>query len=316
MIHVRAVSPVDVTEDLVSALADNPGVLNLIVLVGAARNPIGDAVHFDVIAAEANGVLQLLRGRGLDRRGSIIIENVDASISDLAARAEGREPALASLAPFWEEAEARIRAGETYPPSWFALLTIAGLIGAVGILTNSQVLIVGAMVVGPEYGAIVSVALAINERRGKPIRSGLSALAGGFALVILATLAFSLAIRAFDLQSVAFTLGVRPVSDLINSPDAFSVIVAALAGFVGVISLTEARTSTLVGVFISVTTIPAASAIGVSSAFGSWSEAWGSLVQLLLNVAILTAVGAVGLVMQRKVWQRVGRRPLPSHRDG
>jgi hypothetical protein len=33
--------------------------------------------------------------------------------------------------------------------SWFALLVIAGLIGAVGILANSQILIVGAMVVGP-----------------------------------------------------------------------------------------------------------------------------------------------------------------------
>ena len=43
----------------------------------------------------------------------------------------------------------------------------------------------------------------------------------------------------------------------------------ALAGVVGVVSLTEARSSTLIGVFISVTTIPAASDIGVSLAFGS-----------------------------------------------
>ena len=50
----------------------------------------------------------------------------------------------------------------TFPPSWYALLVIAGLIGAIGILTNSQILIVGAMVVGPEYGAIISLAFGVT----------------------------------------------------------------------------------------------------------------------------------------------------------
>ena len=47
------------------------------------------------------------------------------------------------------------------------------------------------------------------------------------------------------------------------------------------------------------TTIPAAADIGVSLAFQNWSEARGSLIQLLLNVAILIAVGAVGLTVQQ-----------------
>jgi uncharacterized membrane protein len=46
----------------------------------------------------------------------------------------------------------------------------------------------------------------------------------------------------------------------------FSVIVAILAGLVGVISLTESRANALIGVFISVTTIPAAADVGVSVA--------------------------------------------------
>ena len=69
----------------------------------------------------------------------------------------------------------------------------------------------------------------------------------------------------------------RPVSDLINTPNVFSVIVAALAGIVGILSLTESRASTLLGVFISVTTIPAASDIGLSLSYGSSSEGRGSL---------------------------------------
>ena len=67
----------------------------------------------------------------------------------------------------------------------------------------------------------------------------------------------------------------RPVADLINTPNVFSVIVAVLAGIVGVVSLTEARANALIGVFISVTTIPAAASVGVSIAYSSWGEAVG-----------------------------------------
>ena len=122
------------------------------------------------------------------------------------------------------------------------------------------------------------------------------------------TYCFSVVIRAFGWESDAFSAGIRPVSELINTPNVFSVVVASLAGIVGVVSLVEARTGALIGVFISVTTIPAAADIGVSLAFQNWSEARGSLIQLLLNVAILTVVGAVGLVVQQRVWRRVEKR--------
>jgi uncharacterized hydrophobic protein (TIGR00271 family) len=289
-------------------LGGNAGVLNLVVLEGAAHNPAGDSLQFDVITAEANRVLDELRRLKLDRRGSIVIQNVDTLISERAARAERREPSKANFSPIWEEAEARIRERGTYSPSWYVLLAIAGIIAAVGILTNSQILIVGAMVVGPEYGAMIAIALGIDKRDGMPIRRGLRALLFGFGLAIIITLLFSLAIRALDLQPRAFELGTRPVSDLIDSPDALSVVVAVLAGVVGVVSLTEARTSTLIGVLISVTTIPAAAAIGVSMAFEEWSDASGSLLQLLVNVVILTAVGAIGLATGRRIWGPTGWR--------
>ena len=112
----------------------------------------------------------------------------------------------------------------------------------------------------------------------------------------------------------AYALGIRPVSNLIDTPDWFSLIVVSVAGVVGVVSVTEARSSTMIGVFISVTTIPAASDIGVSLAFGSGSEAWGSTRQLLLNVTVLTAVAIVGLPTQRAIWRRATRRGVSTRR--
>ncbi|MFF3417866.1 DUF389 domain-containing protein [Streptomyces sp. NPDC002698] len=307
MIHVRAVSPPDLTDQVVDFLSGDPSVLDLIVQRGAARNPDGDGIVCDVLTGAANDVLRALRAFHLDSRGSIVIEPVDmAFVGGGTAAAQG----IGALthAPVWDQVEARIRAQGTYAPSFYLYLVIAGLLGAVGIVTNSQILIVAAMVVGPEYGAIVSIALGVDRHNGPRIRQGLRALLVGFLLAIVVTFLFALLIRACDFESKAFSLGLRPVSDLIDTPNFFSFAVAGLAGIVGVVSLTEAKTSALLGVFISVTTIPAAADIAVSAAFGSASSAWGSLVQLLVNIIVLIVVGTATLRCQRALWRRVALR--------
>ena len=303
MLHVRVVSPVDLTEALTDRLAAAPGVQNVVVRAGAALRPQGDAVQFDVRDAAANPVLKTLRDLGLDRDGVICVERVDATLTGPASPAPGHGALRRETAPVWEMVEAVIRQGEAYAPSFYVLLAIAGLIGAVGILTNSEILIVGAMVVGPEYNAIIGVALGITSRARAEVRDGLLALGGGFLAAIVLTLLFGLAVRASGKTPEAFLRGVRPVANLINTPNIFSVVVAVLAGLVGVVSLTEARANALIGVFISVTTIPAAASVGVSIAYSSWREARGSVLQLLLNVVLLIVVGAAGLRTQRAIWR-------------
>jgi uncharacterized hydrophobic protein (TIGR00271 family) len=304
MLHVRVVSPAGLTEQLASQLATAPGVQNVLVRAGAARRPDGDAVEFDVHDGAANPVFSALRQLGLDRSGVICVERVDAALTAQSAPPGDHGALRQEIAPVWEMVEATIHRGEAYAPSFYVLMAVAGLIGAVGLLTNSQILIVGAMVVGPEYNAIIGVALGISRRVRAEVRDGLLALSGGFLGAIVLTMLFGLSIRASGKTPADFLKGVRPVADLINTPNIFSVIVAVLAGIVGVVSLTESRANALIGVFISVTTIPAAASVGVSVAYSSWSEAWGSLLQLLLNVVLLVAVGAAGLTAQRAIWRR------------
>ena len=308
MIHLRVVSPPDVTGTVMPMLHAEPAVMNVTMLPGAASHPDGDAVQFDVLHGAADEVIGRLRDLGLDERGSIVLENVDASISAQAASAAGRRGRYQAFTPVWAEVESRVALEGTFPPSWFALLVIAGLIGAVGILSNSQILIVGAMVVGPEYGAILALAFGLLERDSARAWRSVGALVVGFALAVAAALLLSLVIRWAGLTPKAYALGLRPVNNLIDTPNWFSVIVAVLAGTVGVISLTEARSSTLIGVFISVTTIPAAADTGVALAYGSSSEAWGSILQLLLNIAVLTAVAVAGIPAQRALWRWATRR--------
>jgi uncharacterized hydrophobic protein (TIGR00271 family) len=309
--HVRLVSLPDRTNDLVEALAADVGVSNLLVLPGVAREPNGDAVQFDVGPRSANSVFGNLQTFQHDRSGTVAVEYLDATLGEEATPASKHFLVQRDIPPVWEVVEARIRSDAVYAPSFYILLAIAGLIGAVGILTNSQILIVGAMVVGPEYNAIMGVALGIDKRARRPVLRGLLALLAGFSAAIIVTLLFALAIRWSGHTPKLYSIGVRPVSSLIDSPNLFSIVVAVLAGIVGVVSLTEARASALIGVFISVTTIPAAADVGLSIGYGSWSEARGSAFQLLLNVVVLIAVGALVLRIQRIIW-RARERAEPS----
>ncbi len=150
----------------------------------------------------------------------------------------------------------------------------------------------------------MGVALGLDKRRLRPVVRGALALLAGFSAAIVLTLIFGLIIRWSGRTPKLYLAGVRPVSALIDSPNLFSLVVAVLAGIVGVVSLTEARAGALIGVFISVTTIPAASDLGLSLAYSSWTQARGSAFQLVLNVTVLMVVGALVLRLQRIIWGR------------
>ncbi|MBV1853717.1 DUF389 domain-containing protein [Catellatospora tritici] len=309
VIHLRLVSPPERTGSVLAVLAGNACVVNVTVHRGAVADPARDAIECDVVAGAANVVLAGLRDLQVHRYGSLTADPVAVAMSDQAEAAAARLPGPMAHVPFWAEVEARIDADATYTPSFYLYLVIAGVIGAVGLLTNSQILIVAAMILGPEYGAIIGVALGVDRRAWRQVGQGLLALTVGFGLAVVAAYAFGVLVRGLGLVPTAYRLGVRPVSHLIDTPNFYSVVVAVLAGIVGVVALTHIRTSTLLGVFVSVTTIPAAADIGVALATSSPDEARGSLLQLLLNITLLIVVGFVTVRVLRVRWRRISRRP-------
>ena len=310
MYHIRVSNPGGTTERILEVLGASSGTVNVTVSPGSARFPDGDVVECDLTPEVAHDVIHELKELGPRQRGPISVDRTETAV--IRSHREMIRPMVSDreIAPVWEVVDATIRSNAVYPVSFFLLLLAAGLLAAVGILTNSQILIVAAMVVGPEYSAIQGAALGITERNARPVRRGLVALAVGFTLAVVAVFVFSLVIRHTVGAPRDYQLGFVPVADLISKPDLYSVIVAVIAGAVGVISILQARASALIGVFISVTTIPAAADMGVSAAFGRWEETAGATEQLLLNVVILLVVGVAALVLQRRIWAGRTRSPV------
>ena len=81
--------------------------------------------------------------------------------------------------------------------------------------------------------------------------------------------------------------------------------VALAAGVAGMLAL-ETRASSVVGVAISITTIPAAAYLGVAAGLGEATKALGALAVLGVNVAMLVTAGTLTLGVQR--WLAAGGR--------
>ncbi len=253
-----------------------------------------------------------LRELGVDRDGSIAIHPVTALLSEAGDRAERAAVGSPADAVVWEAVEAQTSESSALSGSFVAFMILATLIAAVGIIEDSIILIIGAMVVGPEFGPIAGLCVALVQRRGALALRSLTALAVGFPIAILASFGLSALLRASDSAPDELTASDHPATLFIAHPDRYSALIAVLAGVAGMLSLSTAKSGALVGVLISVTTIPAAANVGVASAYGNWSEARGAAAQLGVNVVCIVGAGVATLAVQRAIYRR--RRRLSGSR--
>ena len=70
------------------------------------------------------------------------------------------------------------------------------------------------------------------------------------------------------------------------------------------LSLSTAKSGALIGVLISVTTIPAAANVGVAAAYEDWDICVGSLEQLGINLGSIVLSGVIVLWLQRIHYMR------------
>jgi uncharacterized hydrophobic protein (TIGR00271 family) len=268
MVHLRIVAPPHSAEKALELLVGTGSACNVVHLEGAAHKPEGDLILADVAREDASVIVDDLRELEIPREGSIAIEFIDTQVSDAADKAEKHARGLPSDAVVWEEVEYRTSENTELSVNFLAFMVLAMLIAAVGIFLDQPILIIGAMVVGPEYGPLAGFCVAVIELRGRLARRSLMALLVGFPLGIACTVGVTLLFRAFDLVPAGFDPDDHPLTAFLANPDFLSFFVAFVAGVAGVLSLTSAKSGALIGVLISVTTIPAAANAGVAAAFG------------------------------------------------
>lgn len=305
MLHLRLVVPADKVDEVRDSLVSSRAVTNVVHHPGAAIDPAGDVIDADVAREAASDLLETLKGLGLEQHGSISADEVGLSLSERAREAQRAAPGHGTDAVVWEEVEARTTEESTLSVTYLAFMCVATMIASFGLLLDQPILVVGAMVVGPEFGPVAALCVALVQRRAVEARRSLTALLVGFPVAMSATAALTLILTAFGLLHESMLTAARPNTSFIYQPDALSFIVAFLAGIAGMLSLTSAKSGALVGVLISVTTVPAAANVAVALAYVDPREAAGSALQLGINLGAIVLAGTLTLLVQQQAWRRV-----------
>jgi uncharacterized hydrophobic protein (TIGR00271 family) len=293
------VVPGGIPQQVISSLCQDPRVLNVTILRDTLLEPPGDVLLCDVAREAASDVISTVRRLGVGGEASIAIQPVDTLLSAAADRAEAAAPGSPDDGIVWDVVLGQARADTRQSWSFYAFLCLATTIAAIAVITDSAILVVGAMVVGPEFGPVAATAVGLVLRQRDLVRDAIRLLVMGFVVAIAVTTVLALLARAGGWISAADLLDPRPLTGFIWAPDRWSVVVALLAGAAGVLSLTAGRSNALVGVFISVTTVPAAGNLALALALGVPGEIGGASAQLAINLAGMSIAGCAVLAVQR-----------------
>jgi uncharacterized hydrophobic protein (TIGR00271 family) len=313
LMQLRVTVPPDRTSQVRELFANDPGTAHLAVLPGASVAPAGDLVLADVARESADGLVTALRELDVHRDGAIAITSIDVAVSSAARKAEERAPGDAADAVVWEQVVRTTDADSALSVSYLAFLTVAVLLAAIAIINDSAILTIGAMVLGPEFVPLAALAVAAVQGRPASARRAAITLVLGFVVAIGLAACLCLVGRGLGWFGTELLSADRPQTGFITSPDKWSLVVAVLAGVAGVLSLTSAKSGALVGVFISVTTVPAAADMALSRALGGGPEFRSAATQLGINLAGILVAATATLAVQRSIWRRI---PAAAARAG
>lgn len=204
----------------------------------------------------------------------------------------------------WVEIVGQARANSRPLARYLALINVSAVIAALGVITSSSILIVGAMAVSPDLLPICATSVGLVGGNYVLARRAFLTLTLGLGLVVLTALVVSAVLKWTGFLPDGFRVEQSSLNNLAHT-DYSTVLVALAAGVAGMLSF-ETRASTAVGVAISVTTIPASAYLGVALGAGGIDHALGALVVLLVNVSLLILSGSLTLLVQRVLPNRSG----------
>lgn len=308
MLNLRLVVPSPLAGAVLTTLLEDPRLTDVVHLPGAALRPAGDVISCDITREAASDVLGWLRRQGLFTDGSVVLSELSSVPSVNAREVEEAAPGAPDDAIVWDAVVDNAWGEVRGSWSFYAFLALALTIAAVAVVTDSSILVVGAMVVGPEFAAVAALTVGLVAREPRLVLRSARLLVQAFLVAMAVTFVLALLAHAAGWVSSADVAGPRPLTGFIWRPDRWSAVVAVLAGCAGVLSQTAGRTNALVGVFISVTTVPAAGDFALSLAVGATDQLAGSAAQLGINLAGMVLSGVATLLVQRHLLLALANR--------
>jgi uncharacterized hydrophobic protein (TIGR00271 family) len=287
--------------DTVTDALEGTGGVHRIVALNPEKTGTGIVLAADVLPSVADQVVKLIREWEVDEADYLLTrQDVVAPHPPHGALAGGEGFA-------WIEVMGEARTHSRPLGRYLALMAVAGVLGALGVITDNPILVVGAMAVSPDLLPICAACVGLVAGRFRLARRAFVTLLLGILLtwIVAATVAWGLQLTG--ILTADFEVHDSALKGLAHI-DYSTVLVALAAGVAAMLSF-ETRAAAAVGVAISVTTIPASALFGVSLGLGEVSVSWGAAGVLGVNVALLLFSGTTTLAVQRWLSSLRERRP-------
>jgi uncharacterized hydrophobic protein (TIGR00271 family) len=204
----------------------------------------------------------------------------------------------------WVEVMGQARANSRPLARYLALINVAAVIAALGVIISNGILIVGAMAVSPDLLPICATCVGLVAGRRTLAGRAFATLIIGMVSVVVTAAILSALLKWTGFLPDGFEVEHSSLHTLAHL-DYSTVLVAAAAGIAAMLSF-ESGAAQAVGVAISVTTIPASAYLGVAIGGGGIDRADGAVLVLAVNIALLIATGSLTLLAQRYLPNRSG----------
>jgi uncharacterized hydrophobic protein (TIGR00271 family) len=278
---------------LATEALEGTGGVQRIVALNPEKAGTGVVLAADVLPSVADQVMRLIREWQVPDADYLLTrQDVIAPNPPHGRLAGGQEFA-------WIEVMGEARTHSRPLGRYLALMTVAAVLGAIGVITDNPILIVGAMAVSPDILPICAACVGIVAGRIPLARRAIFTLLLGIVLTWAVAAALAWALQAVNILSSGFQVHEEGLHGL-QRVDYSTILVALAAGVAAMLSF-ETRAASAVGVAISVTTIPASALFGVSLGLGEVSVIWGAAGVLAVNVTLLLLSGVATLLLQRRL---------------
>ncbi len=288
--------------DTVTEALEETGGVHRIVVLNPERAGTDVVLAADVMPSVADRVVTLIRDWEVDDADYLLTrQEVVAPTPPHGHYSRGEGFA-------WIEIMGQARTHSRVLGQYLALMAVAAVLGAIGVLTDNPILVVGAMAVSPDLLPICAACVGIVAGRLPLARRAIGALLLGIVLTWAVAAGLAWGLQAVGILSSGYQVHEENLHGL-QSVDYSTILVALAAGVAAMLSF-ETRAASAVGVAISVTTIPASALFGVSLGLGEVSVSWGAAAVLGVNVVLLLLSGVTTLAVQRGL--AASRHPAPE----
>ena len=134
-----------------------------------------------------------LRSLGLTTPGAIALTQIDWVEDEAVEEDAGQVDAIV-----WEEVAQRAHDDARLTWAYLLLMAVAGMLAGTALLTNNLVLVVGAMIVSPDFGPTAGLAVAIIGRRWHQAGLSLRALLTGFGVAAISAWVLTIVLDLTD----------------------------------------------------------------------------------------------------------------------